>query len=66
MRDIIVPAYGIEHTFDAIERIVSSIPKKVSKELNADLYEELIFLNFAYHIIKKNEFESAAFSYQNL
>eukprot|EP00347_Sterkiella_histriomuscorum_P020384 403338008 len=79
MRDIIIPAYGIEKIFDELldirERLINDLKRasyqveqRLDDQLYHELFEEMVFMNFALHVIKRAEFESSStnFTYQTL
>lgn len=67
MREIIFSHYPIESILNALEQINLRIPQHLTERNFLALYEELIFMNFALSIIKKNDHTNdSGFDYKNL
>lgn len=59
MRDVVFPTYGIEGITEHFKTIASymvkAIPAMKESGKNEELYYNLLFLKFSFHILKKQD-----------
>ncbi|CDW85365.1 at hook motif family protein [Stylonychia lemnae] len=66
LRDVVFQGFGPDKVFSALQYITSNIEERVLNKQYEELYEDLVFMNFALHIIKKSEFDHQSYQFSSI